>query len=376
MELTKKLRVGVIGGGGIAQMMHLPFLAKNADRFEILALCDLSPKILSTIGDRFKVPPAMRFSSHLDLVRQDLDVVVITSGGDHTPQVKAALEAGKHVFVEKPLCYSLKEVDEMSALAVRNDLKVMIGYMKRYDPGYHYAKKRLLEMGEIRYVQINTLHPEEEGYLKIHGLIAADDVPAGVMQEISQTQHQRILEAVGAIAPHLQAEYTDVLLGSMIHDINALRGLVGEPERVLFAEHWPAGEKPGGITTTIQYPGALRVVYTWIFLPELRNYFQEIALMSSTNRLRIQFPSPYLRNFPTPVVVESMKDGAAVEEKVIVSYEEAFEQELLAFYECVVSNRSPLTDLADARRDIILLQQILAALHPAGLGGEAAAKSG
>lgn len=373
MEPKKRLRVGVIGGGGIAQMMHLPFLAKNTDRFEISALCDLSPKILSTIGTRFNIPEAMRFTNHFDLVNQDLDAVVITSGGDHAPQVKAALAAGKHVLVEKPICYSLNEVDEMTTLAAQKNLHVMVGYMKRYDPGYLFARKRLSEMGEIRYVQINTLHPEEEGYLRIHGLIAADDIPAAVMQEISNAQHQRVIEAVGAIAPYMQAEYTDVLLGSMIHDINAMRGLVGEPEKVLFAEHWPANEKPGGITATIQYPGALRAVYTWIFLPELRNYFQEIVVMSSTNRVRVQFPSPYLRNFPTPVIVESMKDGAAVEEKVIVSYDEAFEQELLAFYECVVSNHAPLTDLADARRDIVLLQQILAALHPDGLGGEAAA---
>lgn len=372
MEYLKKLRVGVIGCGGIAQMMHLPFLAKNSQRFEIAALCDLSPKLLKLFGSRYNVPELRCYLDFHDLVESELDAVMITTGGDHTPQVKAALEAGKPVFVEKPLCYTLGEVDELIALASRKNLQVMVGYMKRFDPGYLFAQKRLEEIGEIRYVQMNTLHPEEEGYLQIHGLVAPDDVPPEMIHRIKQAEEQRIYEAVGSVASYLKVEYTDVLLGSMVHDINAMRGLIGEPERVLFAEHWPDGEKPGGITATLQYPGALRVVYTWIFLPELRNYFQEIAVMSSSNRIRIQFPSPYLRNFPTPVIVEGMKDNAMVEEKVVVSYEEAFEQELLAFYDCVVTNQQPLTNLTEARRDIRILQEILAALHPAGLGGEAA----
>lgn len=371
MATTKRIRIGVIGCGGIAQMMHLPFLVKNSEHFEINALCDLSNKVLKEMGERYRVPPENRFNGYEDLVLEKLDAVFVTTGGDHTLQVLAALNADKHVFVEKPLCYTLKEADALIELANRKNKKLMVGYMKRYDPGYLYAKKRLGEMGEIRYVQMNTLHPEEEGYLQFYGLLQADDLPASKIKQIRDLESKKVLEAIGNVSPTLQAEYTDVLLGSMVHDINAMRGLLGEPERVLFAEHWPDEEKPGGITATIKYPGALRVVYTWIFLAELRDYFQEIAIMSSTNRLRIQFPSPYLKNFPTPVIFQEMKNSAASEEKVIVSYDEAFELELKAFYECVIQDTEPLTNAADARNDIRILQEILAALHPKGLAGEA-----
>ncbi len=372
MAEVKKLRVGVIGCGGIAQMMHLPFLAKHDRLFELASLCDLSPRVLAAMGKRYSVPPEQRFQRYEDLLAQDLDAVLVTSGGDHTPQVTAALRAGKHVFVEKPLCYTLADADAMAALADEKRLALMVGYMKRFDPGYRHAQERIAAMGELRYVQINTLHPEEDDFLSIHGLIAAGDVPAAALESACAQEQQKLREAVGDIPAYLQAEYSDVLLGSMVHDINAMRGLLSEPERVLFAEHWPAGEKPGGITATIQYPGALRVVYTWIFLPGLRDYFQEIALMSASTRVRIQFPSPYLRNFPTPVIVQHMQSGAAVEERVIVSYEEAFEQELLAFHDCVVTGAPPLTGAADARADMRVLQQIVAALNPPGLGGEAA----
>ncbi len=94
--------------------------------------------------------------------------------------------------------------------------------------------------------------------------------------------------------------------------------------------------------------------------------------MSPANRLRIQFPSPYLRHFPTPVVFQGMEEGAAFEKRVEVSYDEAFRRELIAFHDCISAGRPPLTDAADARGDIRLLQQIFAALRPEGLGGEAA----
>ena len=73
--------------------------------------------------------------------------------------------------------------------------------------------------------------------------------------------------------------YADVFLGSMVHDSNALRGLLGEPEQVLFAELWPAGEHPASVTTVLQVPGGIRVVYTGTYLADLRDYFEEIVVM-------------------------------------------------------------------------------------------------
>ena len=244
--------------------------------------------------------------------------------------------------------------------------------MKRYDPGYLYAQQCARQMNGIRYVQINTLHPSEDDYQAIHNLVRVNDIPSQVIQALRQADDARIVEAVGNVSPSLKAMYSDVFLGSIVHDTNAMRGLLGEPEKVLFSELWPAGQQNSTVTTLIKYPGDIRVVLTWTYLNDLRNYFEEIALMSPANRLRIQFPSPYLRHFPTPVVFEGMEDGAAFEKRVTASYDEAFRRELAAFYDNVTKNQQPLTPAADARCDIQLLQEIFAALHPQGLGGEAA----
>jgi predicted dehydrogenase len=369
---SKRLRVGVIGCGGIAQIMHLPNLRSRPDLFGIAALCDISPGVLQAMGERYHIPESAQTARYEDLVAMDLDAVLILTGGNHYTPALAALQAGKHVFAEKPLCYSVRQADELIETANAANVKLMVGYMKRYDPGYLYAQKRLREMRDIRYVQINTLHPAEDAYLRIHSIVRLDDTPPGELKRLDEVEEEQISEAVGHVSTALRALYVGVFLGSLVHDTNALRGLLGEPDKVLFAEHWPPGQQLGSVTTVLQYRDDIRVVYTWTYLAELRDYFQEIAVMSSANRLRIQFPSPFLKHLPTPVVFQGMEDGAAFEKRVQVSYEEAFKQELIAFHGCIMNDRQPLTDAADARGDIRLLQRIFSGLHPEGLGGEAA----
>lgn len=368
----KPLRVGVIGCGGVAQMMHLPYLQSLPDRFEIAALCDLSTGVLQRLGAKYGVPQDCLFTNFQDLLKQDLDAVLVLTGGNHHPQTLAALQAGKHVFAEKPLCITVAEADEDIAAAKKANRVLMVGNMKRNDPGYIYAQRFVKNMKDVRYVQINTLHPAETDYVSYHGILRFNDIAPEVIQTLMQEDDASAVQAVGQVAKGLRDTYVGVFLGSMVHDVNALRGLLGEPEEVLFSDLWPQNSSDVSITTTIRYPDNVRVVYTWTYLAELRNYFQEIAVMSSPNRVRIQFPSPFLRHFPTPIVVEGMEDGAQFTKEVIVSYEEAFQQELMAFYDCVVNGAHPPTDGESARTDIVFLQKIFAKLHPAGLGGEAA----
>jgi predicted dehydrogenase len=373
MAALQVLRIGVIGCGGIAQMMHLPFLRSLSSLFKIAAISDLSPNLLKAIGERYDVPASAQFTDYHDLVRQDLDAVLVLTGGTHAPQVLAAVRAGKHVMVEKPLCFTLREADEIAAAAQKANVKVMVAYMKRYDPGYRTAQNLLQSMEDVRYVQINTLHPAEDDYLAIHGILRFNDIPAEVLTRLTEAENLLLDEAVGSgVSANLRRIYSGVILGSMVHDMNALRGLLGEPDRVLFTEIWPAGEDGPSVTTMLAYGERIRVVMTWTFLEKLRNYFEEIALMSPSNRLRIQFPSPYLRHFPTPIVFEGMENGASFEKRIIASYNEAFCEELLAFRTCIVEDRAPLTSVADARQDVVWLQRVFAKFQPSGLDGEAA----
>ncbi|WP_338933438.1 Gfo/Idh/MocA family oxidoreductase [Streptomyces netropsis] len=373
---TQRIRIGVIGCGTVAQIMHLPYLRSLPAQFEIFALSDLSPGLLDLLGERYGVPATRRFLDYRGLLESEVDAVLVLSAGSHAPQVLAAAEAGKHILVEKPLCFTLREADEIAAAVSRSQVRLMVAYMKRFDPGFRHGERLVHAMREPRYVQINTLHPSEDQYIDIHGVHRFGDIPRDVAQRAEKAQEELLDEAVGAVSSALRFVYHDVFLGSMVHDINALRSLVGEPAGVLFTDIWPPDSKFPSVTTVLRHAGNLRTTYTWTYLAEVRDYFEELAVFSSSERVRVQFPSPFLKHWPTPVVAQRMEHGALVEERVEVSHAEAFREELLAFHECVVSGSQPLTDTADARTDIAVLQQIFAAFDPAGLGGEAKTSRG
>ena len=151
----KRIRMGVIGCGEIAQIMHLPFLTELRDLFEVRSVCDISPALAAAVGDAFGVPHHCADYAEL-LARDDVDAVAVLTA-DHAPVAIAAAEAGKHIFVEKPMCYTVEEGRAMIAAAERAGVTLMVGYMKRYDPGYEYALQVFESMAGVRLIRIHDL---------------------------------------------------------------------------------------------------------------------------------------------------------------------------------------------------------------------------
>src|SRR5215216_6323207 len=84
-RIMKELRFGVIGCGGIAQMMHIPHLTEH-EQFKLVALADLDPAVLQAVGDRYNV--AGRYTNWRELLaRDDIDAVGIFHGGSHRDTV-------------------------------------------------------------------------------------------------------------------------------------------------------------------------------------------------------------------------------------------------------------------------------------------------
>ncbi len=81
--MAERLKVGIIGCGAIAQIQHLPHLRELSDQFMIGGLCDLSAQLVDTVGEEYGVPPERRFTDYREMVRSDIDAVIVCPSGSH-----------------------------------------------------------------------------------------------------------------------------------------------------------------------------------------------------------------------------------------------------------------------------------------------------
>src|SRR5262245_56998210 len=118
--MADRLRMGVVGCGAIAQIMHIPYIVEYDEKFELAALADAYKPILDAVADHYDV--ANRYTDWREMVaRPDIDAVVLAHSGSHHDTTIGALNAGKHVFVEKPLAWTVREVEDIAACAASSD---------------------------------------------------------------------------------------------------------------------------------------------------------------------------------------------------------------------------------------------------------------
>ncbi len=134
--MKEKLRVGVIGAGRWSTTAHLPGFTRSP-LSEVVMLCDLDREMAEEKAKMFGIPEITTDYQAL-LSRTDIDVVDIVTRDDHGDGHEiltfAALEAGKHVLVEKPVSHDYKRVIEASQLAKSKGLKTKVGLTFRYAP--------------------------------------------------------------------------------------------------------------------------------------------------------------------------------------------------------------------------------------------------
>ncbi|MDA3021505.1 MAG: Gfo/Idh/MocA family oxidoreductase [Actinomycetota bacterium] len=160
------VRIGVLGAGRIAQSAHLPAISKSAGA-SLSGIFDPSPVLRAGACQRYGVPAYADVDSLL--ADDTVDAVVIAVPDRfHLDLASAALAAGKHVLVEKPLAGTLAESQELVALAKKSGLVLQVGAMKRHDPGVRFAAVAVRErIGRILsatvwYRVMSALRPEVE----------------------------------------------------------------------------------------------------------------------------------------------------------------------------------------------------------------------
>ena len=154
--MNKKLKIGIIGCGGIANGKHMPSLAAIPE-VEMVAFCDLIEERAVEAAKKYGTPDAKVYTDYHELLAdKSIDVVhVLTPNKEHAPITIDALHAGKHVMCEKPMAKTAAEAREMVKAAKESGKKLTIGYQNRQKPESIYLKKVVQrgDLGEIYFAK-------------------------------------------------------------------------------------------------------------------------------------------------------------------------------------------------------------------------------
>jgi len=351
--MTAPVRLGVIGTGLIAQVMHLHYLAEMTSEFELAAVCDLDEASAASCARRYGIPTAL--TRWTDLLELPLDAVLVLTSGSHAPIAEAAAAAGRHVFVEKPMCFSAAEGEAMIAAADKAGVVLMVGYPKRYDPAYVRLAEEISALTEPRLLRVTTLESPIHPYVGHYRLRPRSPMDPAVLAALRADTEERIAAALPGATEDERTIYHGVLLDTLVHELNGVRGLLGEPTRLEYADL-----AMDHVTAMLRF-GDLPVAVHWIDLPGIAGYEMEFAAFAPERRLRLTFPSPFLRNEPATLEIEDGTAGSAHARRSTetVGYESGFRNELVAFHQSIVTGTQSITSGADGNRDIALCQALV-----------------
>ncbi len=175
--MTNEVNVGLIGAGRIGRV-HAEILAYRLPQANLVAVSDIFLDAAKQCAADFQIPSA--YNDHRRILEDEtITAVVICSSTDtHAPFISEAAEAGKHIFCEKPIAHDLQKIDQALEAVSRNNVKLQIGFNRRFDPNFKQARDLIAagEIGTPHIVHIISRDPSPPplDYIKISGGIFLD----------------------------------------------------------------------------------------------------------------------------------------------------------------------------------------------------------
>lgn len=257
----KKVKVGIAGLGRLGKV-HAGNLAFKIPNAELTAACSIMPAELTYAQEELGVKEV--YSDYREmLAKADIDAVaIITTSGEHCWQIEAALDAGKHVFSDKPLGVNVEECKIAERAVERHpELVFFLGFMRRFDPSYAYAKKKI-----------------EEGAIGTPYMVKATGIDPEAMVD-------------GAIK--FAATSGGIFIDMAIHDIDLMRWFLGSDPVEVYAtgstfkhpEFKAAGDDETGVAMYKCENGAVGFVHVGRIAPH--GYHVETEIVGTEGSIRV-----------------------------------------------------------------------------------------
>lgn len=349
--------MGLIDCGLVIQHLHIPALAQLTNRFSIAALHDPSPTVLRGVA---RCLPGALAHHNVDEQLADPDVgavLVASPSALHAPHAVAAMQAGKHVLIEKPMCLTVDEADLLATTARDTGATVQIGYMRRHTPAFHEAARLVAGMqAGINIARLREIIGSNSAFVDPTALIiTGDDVPQALRDEVSRVTRAAAV-AVAGTDEGSRAFVHNLLLGLSTHSLSTIRGVLGMPKAVLSARHRREGRF---LRVDFDYGDFVGHFETGV--DRIARFDACLEVTDDTRIVRLNYDTPFIRHHPARVHLTEAAGNGVTETATQPPSQDAFVDEWLAFHQAL-SGGPIQTDVADARDDTVLIEQIMARL--------------
>jgi predicted dehydrogenase len=360
---AKRIRIGVVGAGLIGQVEHIPNLRRLENLYDLVGIADASADMRRELERR----GYRAFGSYEQLLEAGIDAILIAAPDQYHAEITLrALACGKHVFCEKPLCFSVPQAEEIAAARDRAGKFVQVGYMKRFDPSYEKLLSLLpKDASQLRMVSVEVQDPDSWPFNQHQGdFVKTGDIPDEMVADGRRRRDEQVARAVSReLTPAEMWGYTNCYCSSLIHDINVVHGILEtlkvETGRVIGAAFFAGGDGGHG---SVQLHGCDAIwQMTHLFVHKVADYRERVTLYFNDCVFELMFPSPYLNHFPTKLTL-SRSDGTGWQQtEYRANYEEAFIRELIGFWRSITEGAPVRNTVEAAIKDLRLVTQLAAA---------------
>ena len=174
---TSKLNIGIIGAGRIGRV-HAETLAFRLPEAKIVAITDVNRQAAEALATRCSIPKIAASSAEILADPQIEAVLICASTNTHADLIVQAAQAGKHIFCEKPIAFSLEQIDRALAAVKTAGVQLQIGFNRRFDANFARVRKAVAsgEIGAPSLMHIISRDPAPPplSYVKVSGGIFMD----------------------------------------------------------------------------------------------------------------------------------------------------------------------------------------------------------
>lgn len=352
------IRVGLIGAGGVAQVVHLPTLALLSSFYTVVGICDISKEAVAHAQTKFHIPFGCQTSTEL-CSRPDIDLVIVASADEyHAAHAIEAAKAGKAVLIEKPMAMTRREAAMIEEARIKYKVHISIGFMRRYTPVFAAFLDELEQAGPINFARVFDYIGDNSIFISqsaTFSSVFSADVPPSAMEERDSLSTQLAVSALGEKRgrdPRLVKIYR--LLGSLgSHDLSCMRhAFGGVPRECLSAFASPSGDFVGATFTYEQQAGPPFMVSYETGIHDIGTFDAYIEVYCADRIIKLKYDTPFVKGLPITLTVRENtgRDGKGYQERLVrPTFLDAYTAEFLRLHKALTEG-VPVTDQQSTRR--------------------------